>query len=50
MCGPQQHLQFIWMTRDEGHGYQKLENRLAFYGTMEKFLDEHIGVGSVQSR
>ena len=23
---------------------------LAFYGTMEKFLDEHIGVGSVQSR
>jgi dipeptidyl aminopeptidase/acylaminoacyl peptidase len=41
---------FIWMTRDEGHGYQKLENRLAFYGTMEKFLDEHIGVGSVQSR
>lgn len=34
---------FIWMTRDEGHGYQKLENRLAFYGQMEKFLAEHIG-------
>lgn len=34
---------FVWMTRDEGHGYQKLENRLAFYGQMEKFLAEHIG-------
>ena len=39
---------FIWMTRDEGHGYQKLENRLAFYGQMEQFLDRYIGVGSVQ--
>lgn len=34
---------FIWMQRDEGHGYQKLENRVDFYGTMEKFLAEHIG-------
>ena len=33
----------LWMTRDEGHGYQKLENRLAFYGQMEEFLAEHIG-------
>ena len=34
---------YLWMTRDEGHGYQKLDNRLAFYGQMEKFLTEHIG-------
>ncbi len=34
---------YLWMTRDEGHGYQKLENRLAFYGQMEEFLAEHIG-------
>ncbi|NNF51291.1 MAG: S9 family peptidase [Gammaproteobacteria bacterium] len=34
---------FIWMQKDEGHGYQKLENRVDFYGTMEKFLAEHIG-------
>lgn len=34
---------FMWMQRDEGHGYQKLENRVDFYGTMEKFLATHIG-------
>lgn len=34
---------FLWMSRDEGHGYHKLENRLDFYGQMEEFLAAHIG-------
>lgn len=34
---------FIWMQKDEGHGYQKLENKIDFYSTMENFLAEHIG-------
>ncbi len=31
------------MTRDEGHGYNKLDNRKDFYSAMLKFLDRHIG-------
>ncbi len=34
---------FIWMVRDEGHGYQDIENIKDFYGTMLKFLDKNIG-------
>ncbi|MCB0794701.1 MAG: S9 family peptidase, partial [Flavobacteriales bacterium] len=29
---------------DEGHGFRKEENRFDFYGAMEKFLEEHIGI------
>jgi dipeptidyl aminopeptidase/acylaminoacyl peptidase len=28
---------------DEGHGFARPENRLAFFGIAEKFLAEHIG-------
>src|SRR5258708_4212692 len=35
---------FQWIVGDgEGHGFQKLENQVMFYGAMEKFLDENIG-------
>jgi dipeptidyl aminopeptidase/acylaminoacyl peptidase len=27
----------------EGHGFQRMENKVMFYGAMEKFLDENIG-------
>ncbi len=30
---------------DEGHGFQKLENRILFAERMVKFLDQHIGTG-----
>lgn len=30
---------------DEGHGFQKLENRIIFSERMVKFLDKHIGKG-----
>jgi dipeptidyl aminopeptidase/acylaminoacyl peptidase len=34
----------VWMMVDgEGHGFQRLENQVMFYGAMEKFLDKHIG-------
>lgn len=32
---------------DEGHGFQKLENRIIFSERMVKFLDKHIGKGRV---
>lgn len=32
---------------DEGHGFHNEENRFDFYGAMEKFLDKHIGEGSI---
>ena len=36
-----------YMVKDnEGHGFRNEENRFDFYGTMEKFLDQHIGAGS----
>jgi len=28
---------------DEGHGFARPENRLAFFAAAEKFLAEHIG-------
>ncbi len=28
---------------DEGHGFQRPENRLKFYGEAERFLAEHLG-------
>jgi dipeptidyl aminopeptidase/acylaminoacyl peptidase len=32
-----------WMLRpDEGHGYQRWENKIRFYRTMETFLAEHL--------
>jgi dipeptidyl aminopeptidase/acylaminoacyl peptidase len=34
---------FIWMARDEGHGYQKMDNKRDFYSTMLKFIDKNIG-------
>lgn len=35
-----------YMVKDnEGHGFHNEENRLDFYGAMEKFLDQHIGSG-----
>jgi len=35
-----------YMVKDnEGHGFRNEENRFAFYGAMEKFLDQHIGSG-----
>ena len=37
---------YIWMTRDEGHGYHDPKNRKDFYGTMLEFLSEHIGPDS----
>lgn len=37
---------FEWMVKPEGHGFYKVENRVAFYGTMEKFLKKHIGEGA----
>jgi dipeptidyl aminopeptidase/acylaminoacyl peptidase len=34
----------VWMMVDgEGHGFQRLDNQVMFYGAMEKFLDKHIG-------
>lgn len=36
---------FEWMVKPEGHGFYKLENRIAFYGAMENFLKKHIGEG-----
>jgi dipeptidyl aminopeptidase/acylaminoacyl peptidase len=34
----------VWMMVDgEGHGFQRLDNQVMFYGAMEKFLDRHIG-------
>ncbi|WP_395377599.1 alpha/beta hydrolase family protein [Marinicella sp. W31] len=35
--------EFIWMARDEGHGYQKLENQRDFYTTMVSFFEKNIG-------
>lgn len=40
---------------DEGHGFKRAENRLAFYAVMEAFLAEHLGgraepIGSALSR
>ncbi len=35
--------EFIWMAKDEGHGYQKMKNKLDFYSTMLKFFDKNIG-------
>lgn len=35
-----------YMVKDnEGHGFHNEENRLDFYSTMSKFLDQHIGSG-----
>jgi dienelactone hydrolase len=34
---------FIWMARDEGHGYQKMDNKRDFYSTMLTFIDKNIG-------
>ena len=34
---------FKSMLRDEGHGYQKPENRIDFYSAMEEFFDKNIG-------
>ena len=34
---------FKSMLKDEGHGYQKEENRYEFYGEMEKFFKKNIG-------
>ncbi len=34
---------YFVMTRDEGHGYQSLENRTDFYSAMLTFLDDNIG-------
>jgi dipeptidyl aminopeptidase/acylaminoacyl peptidase len=32
-----------WMLRsDEGHGFSKWDNQIAFYRTMERFLAEHM--------
>jgi dipeptidyl aminopeptidase/acylaminoacyl peptidase len=34
----------IWIIGDgEGHGFRAMENKVMFYGAMEKFLDENIG-------
>lgn len=33
---------------DEGHGFQKLENRILFGERMVKFLDKHIGEGRLK--
>jgi dipeptidyl aminopeptidase/acylaminoacyl peptidase len=33
---------------DEGHGFQKLENRILFSERMVKFLDKHIGPGRMK--
>jgi len=30
------------MLRDEGHGYQQLQNRIDFYSAMEDFFAEHL--------
>ncbi|WP_196137407.1 S9 family peptidase [Aliikangiella sp. G2MR2-5] len=30
------------MVRDEGHGYQKIKNRIDFYVAMEKFFAKHL--------
>ena len=35
--------EFKWMVRDEGHGYQKLENRKDFYTAMVDFFEKNIG-------
>ncbi|WP_348675602.1 S9 family peptidase, partial [uncultured Abyssibacter sp.] len=35
-------LKYEWMARaKEGHGFYKLENRIAFYEKLEAFLDKH---------
>lgn len=34
---------FIWMARNEGHGYQKMDNKRDFYSTMLTFFDKNIG-------
>ncbi len=35
--------EFIWMVKDEGHGYQDLDNQKEFYGTMLSFFEKNIG-------
>lgn len=38
-----------YMVKDnEGHGFHNEENRFDFYGAMERFLDTHIGAGSMK--
>lgn len=34
---------YEWMVREEGHGFYKLENRVALYNKMLEFFDKHIG-------
>ena len=33
---------YISMVKEEGHGYQKLENNVDFYSTMEQFLAQYL--------
>ena len=37
----------LFIAPDEGHGFQKLDNRIYFYGRAATFLDETIGSGAV---
>lgn len=34
------------LARNEGHGFQELENNVRLYNAMEEFLDKHIGPGA----
>src|SRR5690606_24449799 len=34
------------VERNEGHGFQDLENNVSLYNAMEAFLDKHIGPGA----
>ena len=36
-----------WVVYDgEGHGWDKLENRVDFWNRVERFLETHIGAGA----
>jgi dipeptidyl aminopeptidase/acylaminoacyl peptidase len=44
-----QGVEVEYMVKDnEGHGFHNEENRFDFYGAMERFLDTHIGAGSMK--
>ena len=40
----QANIPFKSMIRDEGHGYQKIKNRIDFYSAMEKFFEESLNL------
>ncbi len=40
---------YEWMVKDDGHGFYKLENRVALYRAMAEFFDKHIGKSALSA-